>query len=328
MAIRLTVGVTVAQAATRWLEQAFTPAVTQLAGKDGKLSKAESRKGDKLAGDARLAADEVVDLFGSSAKAVPLADVRRRGEEFITQALTRAAGADGVLQAAELAQLGRLSQDFSFDVAPPPGQREVGLISDLDQTVIPKTAKDTLADPPYAGLAALYRALEFGGGGQAGDVHYVTAREPARVVGVPAYLERNHVPAGSIDTGVSSLPWVAQPEKVRDIVRLLEANPGQRFVFFGDTAHVDPEVYQEIVRRFPERVVAVFIHRVTTVKPERVAGLQLIENYTEAAASLAGQGVLTVAQAREVFAEARTQGLSLSAAAADALLRKYGVALG
>lgn len=322
MAIRLTAGTTVAQAAARWLDEAFTPAVTQLAGADRKLSKAESRQGASLEGTARLAAADVQALFGTGSRALSIATLQRRADTFVTNALKAAAGPDGVLQAQELAALGQLAQDFTFDVAAQ--GREIGIVSDLDDTVIPKTAKDDLDDPPFPGVAALYRALELGLGGQPGDLHFVTARKPERTEGIAAYLDRNGVPAGSLDTGVSSLPWVAQPEKVRDIVRVLEANPGQRFVFFGDTAHVDPEVYGEILRRFPDRVAAVFIHQVNrTVKPERVAGMHLIQNYAEAAAILAGKGVLTVAQARDVMSQARTQGLALTAADADALLAKH-----
>ncbi len=324
MTIRLPVGATVAQAASKWLDEAFSPALTQLAGADRKLSKAESTRGASLEGAAKLAADDVEALFGSGSRALSVTTMRRRADTFVTQALTAAAGADGVLQQSELAALGRLSQDFSFELGSSAPAREIGIVSDLDDTVIPKTAKDDLDDPPFPGVAALYRALELGAGGQPGDVHFVTARKPERIEGISAYLERNGVPAGGIDTGVSSLPWVAQPEKVRDIVRVLEANPGQRFVFFGDSSHVDPEVYGEVLRRFPERVAAVFIHQVNrTVKPERVAGLHLIQNYAEAAAILAGKGVLTADQARDVMAQARTQGLALSAAEADALLAKH-----
>ena len=64
-----------------------------------------------------------------------------------------------------------------------------------------------------------------------------------------------------------------------------------------------------------------FIHRVTaTVSPDRVVGLELIENYAEAAAHLFHRGVLSEEQARRVMTAAQGEGLEISNAELDALL--------
>ena len=200
------------------------------------------------------------------------------------------------------------------------GSDELGLISDLDQTVIPEAEPD-LSLPPFPGVAALYQLLEHRHDGAAGDVHYVTAREPEQVGDVPGYLEEHGMPAGSIDTGVSGVPAIARKEKVEDHAAILDASGQQRFVLFGDTAHVDPEVQRDILAAYPERIVVCLIHKVNdTISAKRVAGLQLHESYAEAAAILYGAGVIERGEALEVMNAARDEGLEISKQEIQALL--------
>lgn len=196
---------------------------------------------------------------------------------------------------------------------------EIGVISDLDKTVIPEANPD-LSEAPYPGVPALYALLESRKNGKPGDVHYVTARTPQKVVGVPAYLAEHGVPAGSIDTGVSGIPGVARKEKVRDIEALLARTGSQRFVLFGDTSHVDPEVYRDILASHADRVLVAFIHGVDEVSPERVAGMTLHHGYAEVAATLFKKGIVTKTEARGVMKSAQDEGAALTDAQIDALL--------
>ncbi len=200
---------------------------------------------------------------------------------------------------------------------------EIGVISDLDKTVIPE-AKPDLTKAPYPGIKALFRLLEHRNGGVAGDVYYVTARKPERVTAVPAYLEAHGVPTGVIETGTSGVPWIAQPEKVRDVKAIFARTGTQRFVFFGDTSQRDPEVYKEARAASPERVVAVFIHKVdAVVPPTRVEGMFLHESYAEVAAILFGLGVVGRDEARGVMESAKEEGLTITSQDMDALLEKH-----
>lgn len=196
---------------------------------------------------------------------------------------------------------------------------ELGIISDLDKTVIPPHSGD-LPGAAYPGVAQLFCELDLGGGGKTGDTHYVTARGPDRVTEIPAWLEEHGIPVGSIDTGTSSMPWIAQPEKVADIERLLDAYPGQRFFLFGDTSHRDPEVYREVMDAHPDRILGVFIHKVNNVSSDRVEGMNLVENYAQAAATLYQMGVLDEAAARRVMVAAQLQGLDITDADIETLI--------
>lgn len=199
----------------------------------------------------------------------------------------------------------------------PRDRGDIAIVSDIDKTVMPPETSAG-APPPYPGIAPLLTALE---GTALGDVHYVTARQPARVVEIPAWLAMHGAPAGTIDTGVSGIPNVAQAEKIRDITRLFEATGDQHYVLFGDTSQRDPEVYHAIRTQFPSRVTAVFIHKVNpTVDPARVEGMHLVENYAQAAALAFGDDLLTEAKARAVMNAAKDAGLAITAGEIDDLL--------
>ncbi len=119
------------------------------------------------------------------------------------------------------------------------------------------------------------------------------------------------------------MPWVAQPEKVADITRVMEAHPDQKFVLFGDSSHRDPEVYREVMEAYPDRIAAVFIHRVNNVNPDRVAGMNSFEDYTEVAARLYELGELDEAAARRVVVAAPVDGLDVSDAHIDELIADH-----
>lgn len=195
---------------------------------------------------------------------------------------------------AELYYVGSaMLQRLKAFAAPP--ARELGLISDLDKTVIPPEAH-----APYAGVATLYAALE---GDVPGDVYYVTARPDTDVVDIPAWLAAHAVPAGPIATGISPILAIARDEKVRDIAAILDANPDQRFVLIGDTNHADPDAYREILARYPDRVVAAFVHDVKPIAADRLHGLTLFTDYAEVAAALTDLAALDPAVADAIAAE-------------------------
>jgi hypothetical protein len=201
-----------------------------------------------------------------------------------------------------------------------------GVISDLDKTVLPRHEQGDALPPPYPGVRALFDALELADGAVDGDVSYVTAR-PASVLGeVPRWMGEHDLPVGSVDTGPARWSGFegARLEKIRDIERRLEASPDTRFVLFGDSSHVDADVYREIKERYPDRIAGAVIHRVTrTIAPERVAGLHLVDDYAQAAAKLFADGVIDEATARRVMVTAQLEGLDMTDAGIDALLAAH-----
>ncbi len=48
--------------------------------------------------------------------------------------------------------------------------------------------------------------------------------------------------------------------KVQELIKLLNQNPGDDFILIGDDVGQDPEVFDEIQRHYPNRVIASYIH--------------------------------------------------------------------
>jgi hypothetical protein len=199
---------------------------------------------------------------------------------------------------------------------------ELGIISDLDKTVIPPVASG-LPSAAYPGVAALYTELELANNGTMGDMYYVTARSAAAVVDIPDWLEAHSLPSGPINSGISGLPWVARPEKVADIVEVMDANPGQHYLLFGDTSHVDPEVYHDIMDLYPDRISAAFVHHVKNISDARAEGLHVFQDYAQVAAILLSIGELSEAAARNVMNSAKTEGLAISDAEIEDLIATH-----
>lgn len=201
--------------------------------------------------------------------------------------------------------------------------REIGIVSDLDKTVIPAHDYDGgLPDKAYPGVAALYNTLEFFEDGAAGDMYYVTARTRERIEGIPAWLETHGLPAGPIEPGVDAF-WAARQEKVDDIAAILDAHPDQPFVLFGDSSHVDPEVMHDVMELYPGRIRAGLIHLVNNPNPDRLEGLHPHHDHAEAAAILFGLGLIEEDQARGVMEAARQQGLEITEAGIQDLLDSH-----
>lgn len=320
MPVKLPPNASVSQVVEAWRKEVLEPAAKALSGRDGRISANEVTKTAKLEGHAALGADDVGDIFsaasGGTKKTVSVKAFVAAGEAYVRAAVERAAGANAKLSASEMRLLGSLQKDFELGRS---GRIEIGVVSDLDSTVIPPGTLGQEA-PPYPGVAALFHELEFGKRGTAGDVNYVSARSPDRIATIPDYLDAHGLPAGPIHTGVGTVPWVARDEKVKDIEETFAAHPGQKFVLFGDTRHVDPDVYRELLTKHPEQVQTVFIHKVRNINPDRVQGMNLIDNYAEAAAILYGQGVFSRAAAMRVMKAAKAEGLDLGTAQMNALL--------
>jgi len=191
------------------------------------------------------------------------------------------------------------------------GAHELGVISDIDDTVAPY-GSDKGDGERFPGAGALYQALERGldGTGQPGDIHYVTARPPLVLGDVYKRLREAEVPVGTVDDGdlgevIFRGERGMQREKLRDIERQLQLHPGQRFVLIGDDSQRDPEVYRSILQRHGDQVAGVYIHRVggDARDAQDYPGVQFFDDYGEVAQDLARRGTITQADARAVQRE-------------------------
>lgn len=179
-------------------------------------------------------------------------------------------------------------------VLAPPATAKLGIISDLDDTVVQTGATDArallrsvfLANArtrlPFAGVATLYRALQDGaGGGENNPIFYVSS-SPWNLYDVLAeFLAIREIPEGPImlrDWGLSErelLPTSHGSHKLEAIKSIVELYPTLPFVLIGDSGQEDPEIYREVVARYPSRVLAIYIRNVTpnAERSERIRAL-------------------------------------------------------
>jgi hypothetical protein len=315
--------------AEAWAQRILRPALEIASGKDKKLSPGEAARAARSEEVAvALAGDTLEEIRKATGRKTPsLETMVTRGRTWAESSAAEVAGADlhvsfqdakglpSGLERGYLALRGRGASAPTTSSAP-----DLGVVSDIDKTVLPPHQGDNLP-APYPGVAALFRELDLAKDDELDATWYVTARSPERMAGIPEWLSDHSLPSMGISTGIGSQPWIAEPQKVQDILQIFDAHPEQKFVLFGDTSHRDPEVYKKVKAARPDQVAAVVIHKVNDeVSPARVEGMHLVSSYAEAAAELHHDGLLSKHAARKVISAARAAGLTLSAADGEALL--------
>jgi phosphatidate phosphatase APP1 len=172
-------------------------------------------------------------------------------------------------------------------LVPPAGAR-LGVISDLDDTVIHTDATslykmarnvllgDARSRRPFAGVATFYRALAVGGGdGPLNPVFYVSS-SPWNIYDLLVeFLDINGVPKGPLflrDWGVTEtelFPRDHVGHKLAAILGLLDLYPRLPFVLIGDSGQQDPEIYRRVLEERPGRIAAIYIRNVGLEAVER-----------------------------------------------------------
>ena len=174
----------------------------------------------------------------------------------------------------------------------PPASARFGIISDIDDTVIRSNVTQKLrmmlalalsnarTRKPFAGVAAFYRALHEGASGaEANPIFYVSKSPWNLLPPLLDFLEHQCIPLGPLllrDYG-RHLLFSGSSHKERSIDHILRTYPEMEFVLIGDSGEQDPEIYREVVRRWPQRIRAIYIRGVNT-DPARVGAIdRLVE---------------------------------------------------
>jgi phosphatidate phosphatase APP1 len=187
----------------------------------------------------------------------------------------------------------------------PPATARFGVISDLDDTVVRTgaTSARTLLRSvfmenartrlPFTGVATLYQALRAGAGGEEHNPIFYVSSSPWNLYDVlTEFLALREIPEGPVllrDWGLSEkelLPTSHGSHKIDAIRDIVELYPTLPFILIGDSGQEDPEIYREIVARYPSRVLAIYIRNVTP-HPERAERIRaLAREVTEAHSEL------------------------------------------
>jgi phosphatidate phosphatase APP1 len=203
----------------------------------------------------------------------------------------------------------------------PSGKAKFGLISDIDDTVVYSNVTRKLrmvlhaafnnarTRKPFKGVAAFYQALHAG----VNPVFYVSKSPWNLYAPIVEYLEVQGFPLGPVL--LRDFGWRPEKEHKRKTLEdILNTYPALQFVLSGDSAEQDPEIYADIVRRFPDRVLAIYIRSVDAKRVSRIeklaaevarTGCQLVlaPEAESAAAHAAAEGLIQASDLRAVRSE-------------------------
>ena len=170
-----------------------------------------------------------------------------------------------------------------------PNEAQVGVISDIDDTVVRSHATSILkmawivvvnnahARLPFEGVSAFYEALKRGTEGDAYNPIFYVSSSPWNIYDVlEDFLDVHRVPEGPLFLKDWSPTVLGKhhDHKLGIIRTLLATYPELPFVLIGDSGEKDPEIYHQVVREHPGRIRAVYIRDVTS--DERDAEVQAI----------------------------------------------------
>ena len=170
------------------------------------------------------------------------------------------------------------------EVRVPAPDARFGIISDIDDTILETGVQrvghmirrtftgSALTRTPFPGAADLYRDLAAG----VNPVFYVSSSPWNLHAFMVAFLRHRGFPMGSVLLRDLLGTPSGREQKAGRIREILEVHPGLPFVLIGDSGEKDPEIYADIVRACPGRILAVYIREVRLDpgdgRVERVSG--------------------------------------------------------
>jgi phosphatidate phosphatase APP1 len=174
-----------------------------------------------------------------------------------------------------------------------PPTAKFGIISDLDDTVISTevTSKQKMfintalrneyTRTPFEGVAAFYKALQKGASGSENNPIFYVSSSPWNLYPLLSeFLRINRIPLGPLflkDFGNQTIfdSGNHAGHKIENIERILSVYPHLPFVLIGDSGEKDPEIYAEIVRKYPNSIRVIYIRNVN-LNRSRVSAIDIL----------------------------------------------------
>jgi phosphatidate phosphatase APP1 len=154
-------------------------------------------------------------------------------------------------------------------LVPGPDSR-FGVVSDVDDTILQTGVQrvvqmvrqtltgSALTRTPFPGAPELYRDLAAGGQ----PFFYVSSSPWNLHAFLLAFLRHQRFPLGPVLLRDLLGTAAGREQKAGRIEEVLDLHPDLPFVLIGDSGEKDPQVYAEVVRTHPGRILAVYIREV------------------------------------------------------------------
>ena len=156
------------------------------------------------------------------------------------------------------------------EVRVPTADARFGIVSDVDDTILQTGVQrvgrmivqtftgSSLTRTPFPGAAELYRDLA----AEVNPVFYVSSSPWNLHAFLVAFLRHHGFPLGPVMLRDLLGTWAGKEQKHDRIREVLELHPDLSFVLLGDSGEHDPQIYADIVREHPGRILAVYIREV------------------------------------------------------------------
>ncbi|MBD1395994.1 DUF2183 domain-containing protein [Pontibacter sp. JH31] len=170
----------------------------------------------------------------------------------------------------------------------PPPDAEYGIISDIDDTIVRTGATNLLLTGrnvllnnahtriPFHGVSSFYKSLQLGRNGKRNNPFFYVSSSPWNTYDLLYhFLELNEIPQGPLllrDFGLDENKLGSSDHmshKFKEIENILITYPTLNFILIGDSGQQDAEIYAEVVRKYPGRVLAIYIRDVNIEKHTR-----------------------------------------------------------
>ena len=169
---------------------------------------------------------------------------------------------------------------------------------------------NSLTRLPFAGVAAFYKSLQLGRNGKRNNPFFYVSSSPWNLYDLLTdFFDLNEIVEGPLllrDYGLSenSENDNHQSHKLLEIIKILNTYPHLNFVLIGDSGQEDPKIYAEVVRQFPDRILAIYIRDVQVADREKIAveisqsliasrvEMVIVDNTVEAAEHAAKMGLI------------------------------------
>jgi len=175
----------------------------------------------------------------------------------------------------------------------PPPSAQFGVISDIDDTVLYTETANWLRMAgniflsnartrlPFRGVSEFYQRLRRGSHGNQNNPIFYVSSSPWNIYDLLSdFFQLQEIPYGPMlflrDWGLNEdelLPTNHRLHKLRTIRNLLDVFKELSFILIGDSGQEDPEIYVEVVKEYPGRILGVYIRDVSK-DVERVQAIE------------------------------------------------------
>lgn len=221
-------------------------------------------------------------------------------------------------------------ETFMAEVMVPPTDAEFGIISDIDDTIVETSATKILAMAktvflnnahsrlPFPGVSAFYNALLLGKNGKRNNPFFYVSSSPWNMYDLlKEFLDLNDIPEGPLllrDFGLQNNKLFGNGHmghKTKEISNILDTYPNLNFILVGDSGQQDIYIYTEIAKKFPKRILAIYIRDLALQKTSEAVNKQI-----ETAADL-GIEIILIKDAEEASKHAAAKGFIFTEAIED-----------